>query len=365
MRTIKSLFLGLMMTLSLSACAQDYEVYTTVNDVRPANPAVAKDGTLYITMHPMDGANVSVMKINKDGIHQPFPNPQWASNPKNGIGIANAIGIQATKDNKLYVLDWGNENNQAKIVAWDLTTNQLDRLYYLPNFVQRNNSFLQDFAIDQERQMIYIADMGRADLVGAQSPAIIVLNLETGQTKRVLENHASFLPNGEGIVVDDKKLNTTTPDGKQDINLGLNPIAIDPNNEWVYYGTVNAGHIYRIKSENLANFSQTDEQLAKGIEEYGPKPASDGISVDDEGNVYITSLTENGIGVTTKDNYRLLFSDSKLSWLDGLSYGPDGYFYAVVNQLHQSAPLNGGQEMGTKPYFIIRFKSLGKNEIGR
>lgn len=174
------------------------------------------------------------MKVDPKDNHQIFPNPEWASNPENGIGIANAIGIQETEDNKLYVLDWGNENNQ------------LDRIYYIPEFAQNKNSFLQDFTIDQKRKMIYIADMGRADFLGEQAPAILVLNLESGQTKRVLENDASFLPDDKGILINGTPLTVSTAKGKKSLNLGLNPIAIDPDNEWVYYGTVNAEHIIEL-----------------------------------------------------------------------------------------------------------------------
>ncbi|MEM9918904.1 MAG: L-dopachrome tautomerase-related protein [Bacteroidota bacterium] len=365
MKSSISLIGLLLLLFGATSTAQDYEVYATFDGVRPANPAVAKDGSIFVTMHPMDGADVSLMKVDAKGNHQIFPSKEWASNPVKGIGIANAIGIQATEDNKLYVLDWGNAEHSAKVIVWDLAKGGLDRLYYIPQSIRQKNDFLQDFALDQQRKMLYIADMGRADLLGEQEPAIIALNLNTGQCKRLLTKHPSFLAGEEAALIEGQPLTVSTPEGKKPVNLGLNPIAIDPNNEWVYYGTVNAGNIYRIKSEMLADFSKTDAQLAEGIETYGPKPASDGISVDGEGNVYITSISESGIGVTTKGNYRLLFSHKELSWPDGMSYGSDGYFYVVINQLHKAAALNGGKELASKPYKLIRFKSLGKNKIGR
>jgi sugar lactone lactonase YvrE len=362
---LKSILFAIIIATAFTSTAQDYEVYATFTDVRPANPAIAKDGSIFVTMHPIDGAKVSVMKVNKNGKHTPFPNEDWASDPKNGIGIANAIGIKVSEDNKLYILDWGDETNQAKVVCWNLNKNILDRLYYIPAFSIKKNSFLQDFALDQKRGFIYIADMGRGDFLGEQVPAIIALNLKTGQTKRLLEKNETFMADEKGTLIDGKPLTVTTPDGKKVLNLGLNPITIDPNYEYVYYSTVNAGFIYRIKASELGDFSKTDSQLALLIEQYGPKPSSDGISVDGEGNIYITSLSENGIGVTTKGKYKLLFSNTEISWADGLSYGSDGYFYATVDQLHKSAALNGGTELATKPYKLIRFKSLGKNKIGR
>ncbi len=355
-----------LILINISSFAQSYEVYAEFKGIRPANPAIAKDGSIYVTMHPMDGADVSVMKVDKKGKHTPFPTKEWASNPKNnGIGIVNAFGIQATEDNKLIVLDWGDKENQAKIFIWDLTQNELHKIIYIPRFIRDKNDFLQDFAIDQKRNMIYIANMGRADLLGEQTPSIIAINLNTGQSKRLLEKHASFLADDNVIYIDKEPLTVTTPEGKKALKLGLNPITIDPQNKWIYYGTVNAGYLYRIKSEILADFSKSNTELSQSIEKYGPKPASDGISIDNQGNVYITSISENGIGVTTKDNYRLLFSNAELSWPDGISYGADGYFYATINQLHKAAALNGGKDRSKGTYKLIRFKSLSKSKIGR
>ncbi|OJJ23117.1 hypothetical protein BKI52_01840 [marine bacterium AO1-C] len=356
----------LLVALAGNTFAQKIEVFAKFNKNRPANPAVDRHGNVYVTMHPLDGANVSLMKIDKNGNRSVYPNKTWASNPNGlGEGIANAIGIQVTKNDLLYVLDWGNKTSEPRVVVWDIAKNQLHRLYIIPAYVRKANSFLQDFALDTKRGFIYIADMGRANLVGEQTPAIIALDLKTGYARRLLEKNPTFMASETGFKADGKNVTLQTDKGKVALNLGLNPITIDPKNEWVYYSTVNAGKIYRIKASTLSDFSKTNKELSKAIETYGPKPATDGISIDGEGNVYITSLSEDAIGITTKGKYEVYIQDKRLSWVDGMSYGPDGYFYAVVDQLHKSAALNGGKELATKPYLIVKFKSKGKNKIGR
>lgn len=362
----RRLVLPLLMLVSCLCYGQDMEVFATFDKVRPANPAVDQYGNVYVTMHPMDAPTTNLYKIDKHGKKTIYPNMQWSGEPNElGQGIANAIGIQATTEDLLYILDWGNATSDPRIVVWDILKNKLHRLYIIPSYVRKSNSFLQDLAIDTKRQFAYIADMGRADLVGEQVPAIISIDLSTGLAKRILEGHDSFLPSESGFEVDGRKITLSTEKGELPVNLGLNPIAIDPDYEWVYYSTVNAGMVYRIKASLLADFSKTSELLAKSIESYGPKPASDGISVDGEGNVYVTSLSEDAIGITSKDAYKVLVKDKRLSWADGLSYGPDGYFYAVVNQLDKAAPLNRGKDLGKPPYLIVRFKAIGKNTIGR
>ncbi|MEM0941501.1 MAG: L-dopachrome tautomerase-related protein [Bacteroidota bacterium] len=366
MRTLILSF-SLFLVFITGCSSQNIEVFAKFNENRPANPAVDRNGNVFVTMHPIDGANISLMKIDKNGNQSIYPNEAWASNPgDDGIGIANAIGIQVTQKDILYILDWGNETSDARIVAWNVAEDKLHRLYTLPSYVQKPNSFLQDFALDTDRQFIYIADMGRGDFTGEQEPAIISVDLTTGFAKRLLNGHETFLAGNEGFKADGEQVTVQTAEGKVPLNLGLNPITIDPNNEWVYYSTVNAGTVYRIKAMLLSDFSKSDKELAQGIEAYGPKPESDGISVDSEGNVYITSLSENAIGITTKDNYDILVQDNnQMIWPDGMSYGPDGYFYVVVDQLHKAAALNGGKEGAQKPYKILKVEAAGKNKIGR
>ncbi|HXW72312.1 MAG TPA: hypothetical protein VEK34_12850 [Methylocella sp.] len=62
---------------------------------------------------------------------------------------------------------------------------------------------------------------------------------------------------------------------------------------------------------------------------------------------------------------RWLAQSTELSWVDSLSFGPEGKLYAVVNQLHRSAALNGGEALSKPPYFLIEVKALAAGLPGR
>ena len=113
--------------------------------------------------------------------------------------------------------------------------------------------------------------------------------------------------------------------------------------------------------------SLDDDALAAKVERYGDKVISDGSTVDAEGNVYITAMTDNAIGVTKPDGtYEVLFqSDEDLPWPDGFSMGVDGFVYATINELHRSPVLNGGEDASLGTYRIVRFPALGKAISGR
>ena len=149
--------------------------------------------------------------------------------------------------------------------------------------------------------------------------------------------------------------------------LGLDPIVIDPANEWVYYGSIHGTSVYRVRAADLLDEGLSPDALGERVERYGEKAPCDGISIDVAGNIYITDLQNNAVGVTAPDgSYRVLVrDDERLLWPDGFSYGPDGYFYVTVNQLHRSAVLNAGEETSEPPFLVMRFRPLAPSAIGR
>jgi sugar lactone lactonase YvrE len=92
--------------------------------------------------------------------------------------------------------------------------------------------------------------------------------------------------------------------------LGLDPIVIDPHNEWVYYGSVHGTSVYRIRAADLLDASLSPDALGERAERYGEKALCDGISIDAAGNVYVTDLENNAIEVTGPDgSYGILVRD--------------------------------------------------------
>jgi hypothetical protein len=90
------------------------------------------------------------------------------------------------------------------------------------------------------------------------------------------------------------------------------------------------------------------------------------MNIDSAGNFYITDLGAGAIGVTRPDdNYEIYIQDELLSWPDGLSYGPDGYFYVTVNQLHRHGVLNQNNTTVQPPFLVVRFKPLAPSAVGR
>ncbi|MEM8718036.1 MAG: L-dopachrome tautomerase-related protein [Cyanobacteria bacterium P01_G01_bin.39] len=324
------------------------------------NIAVTPEGRIIMSQHQFYGAPLRVVEVLEDGSVTPFPNQAWSSEPNDqGVGLNTVLGLQADQDGIVWMLDRSDGSGQpGKIVGWDTDNDELYQVIYLPQPIIRDSPFLNDLAVDLEHNAIYVTDTASGD-----DSALIVVDLNTGFSRRVLEGDISTRPEDIPMIIDERVINLL---GKP-ARIGANPITIDPDNEWVYYAPMSATSLYRIATEDLLNESLSTQELSNRVERYGDKPICDGITVDDAGNVYISSITENAIGVVDETGtYQILYQDNQLlSWADGMSFGSDNYIYATVNQLQNSPPLNNGENDFKPPFYIVRFPALASGESGR
>ncbi len=305
------------------------ETVFSSQDVRPGNLALTLDGRLFVSMNPLVSPKTKVFELNADSKNSAvaYPNAKYATGENSGF--KGVIGIRADSKGNLWLLDMA----AKQFIVWDTNTEKLVKKIVIPDNVVVSTSFLQDFIIDEKHDRVIIADMTQGDLKSAPIPAFIVINTESGEARRMAKSHPSMMPEVEG-------------------GFGLNPIAIDPNFEYVYFGALNGRTLYRVPAASFDN----EESLTNDIEKFGVKSFCDGIAVDSNENVYITNVEKAEIGVfNKKDGFRTLATlPEGQSWPDGLYVSNDGYVYGTVDQLNRTAALNKGKDISTGPYLVIR-----------
>lgn len=328
-------------------------------DTPPGNLAIGPDGRMFMSVHEFYGPELRVVEVMPDGSTKPYPTADWARAPQeDGNGLQGVLGLRADRTGVLWMLDGQGEGQTGRVVGWNTNTEDLHAIYYVGQPVARPTSFLNDLAVDLENNAIYISDTG-----DGMNSAIIVIDMETGRARRVLEGSAFTIPEDTPMIIDGREIKL----GGNPAKIGINPITVDPTNTWVYFAPMTAASMYRVRTAYLLDESLSDVELASKVERYGDKVISDGSTVDADGNVYITAMTDNAIGVTKPDGtYEVLYqSDVDLPWPDGFSMGVDGFVYATINELHRSPVLNGGEDASIGTYRIVRFPALGTAVSGR
>lgn len=368
---MKKLFAALALSNAAIAAtpvfAQDLETIAEF-DKRPGNPTVSADGRVFVTMSALDNPEVNVLEVMPDGTTKVFPNEVWASKPKQGtvVGINSTIGLQAVGDH-LWVMDMGapDKGQPPKLVAWNLSDGSLHKALPIPAPALVGNSFLQDFAIDQKRGIAIIADMTQpfaSDTGPADTrPAFVVVDLDTGLARRVLENHPSLQPAGDTIVLNGKPVTHKPKNGEAfSPQYPLNPIAISPDSDWLYFGSMGNTKVYRLPAAMLSSPTIPEQLVAESVQFYRDKPETDGIDVDSDGRVYVTDVENFAVGVVDENGYRVLAKDEdRLEWPDGVAVSRDGYLYIVANELNNLPALNAGTDASTPPFYLHRIKIEG------
>ncbi|MEM9330806.1 MAG: L-dopachrome tautomerase-related protein [Pseudomonadota bacterium] len=345
---------------AVTATATELEIHLEFpKDTPPGNLAIGPDGRMFMSVHEFYGPEIRVVEVMPDGSTKPYPTPDWARAPTgDGDGLRGVLGLRVDREGILWMLDGQGENQTGRVVGWNTRNEELHAIYYIGQPAARPTSFLNDLAVDREHEAIYISDTG-----DGMNSALIVVDLETGRVRRLLEGSQFTIPEDKPMIIDGREILL----GGNPAKIGVNPITIDPTNTWVYFAPMTGSAMYRVRTADLLDETLDKNTLEARVERYGDKPISDGSTIDSEGNVYITAMTDNAIGVTKPDGtYEVLFqSDKDLPWPDGFSMGPDGFVYATINELHRSPVLNGGTDDSIGTYRIVRFPALGKAVSGR
>lgn len=372
--TRRSVLLGLA---ALAGCApsiappggQAVEIVATL-DQKPGDPAVTADGRVFFTMHPLNRPSYRLMEA-RGGVGVPYPDPQASQ-----TAFDNPLGIHAGRDGALlWILDMSSYAGAAawpasrppRLIAWNVAANREARTIPLPSAVLRDNSWPQDFALDETHQVAFIADSMRRDVTRDDPPALIALDLRTGAARRILDGIASFRPDPLPAATLHSGLLTArgADGGKHTIEFGLDPITIDSRDEWLYWGPGSGFGIYRARTADLLNPAFSRQDLAGRVERYRDKAASDGIAIDDAGNIYVTDIIRGAVGVSTAAGYRILARDPRMIWPDGLAVGPGGWLYVTLSQFGRMPLVNHGQDKGSPPYLVMRVRMLAPGTVGR
>ena len=90
------------------------------------------------------------------------------------------------------------------------------------------------------------------------------------------------------------------------------------------------------------------------------------MSIDVEGNVYITDIEHNAVFVSRPDgSMETLIRSPEIRWPDALSFGPDGYLYLADSALAELILKPREHIDAQAPYQIYRFRPGAEGVAGQ
>ncbi|MGD6804441.1 gluconolaconase [Rossellomorea vietnamensis] len=331
----------------------------------PTGVSVSETGRIFICFPKWgDDVKFTVAEIVEDTL-QPYPSLEANVSSQGNITMSfiSVQSVVADGRGTLWVLDTAAPNfsepiiGGAKLVAVDLKTNTIRRVYTFREDVVLPTTYLNDVRFD-----FRVGKAGYAYITDSSSKgpgAIIVVDLESGNAFRRLNGANStspdpyFLPKVEGeILMNRNKDGSTSP-----FRLASDGIAISPDGKVLFYCPLSSRHLFSISTEALRDRTIPDTYLPYRVEYWGEKGASDGMITGAKGTIYAGDYENNSIRkILPNGTMETIAHDPRILWPDTFSIGPDQYLYVIVNQLHRQARFHYGKDLRQKPYSLLRMK---------
>jgi len=367
------------------------EVYAELTQSGIAAITQMQNGQLIIGYHPfyLTPTSVQVATLNADrksstpyppagsGLLQSCRSPDGSFLPPVGgrydFCLDWVLGFHADANGVLWILDSAKSTDRAdpahprpaalhaKYVGWDTKSNKLYKVLDLDS-VTVPQSQHNDFAIDLKHGVLIDADeaIGENSNGVGNTAALVVTDIRTGKSRRLLQGDSHVTPNTDPIRW---KAQAGQRDASWGLRVGVDGIALDRNQEWLYFSPLSSYEMYRVRMIDLLDTTLSDAQLSAKVEFYAHKPYNGGLTIDANNNLYLTEVGRHTIGIIPPDTreYRAYVSDPNMIWPDGVTYISDGFMYSGAAQLiqtgvFQSNAVPKGSANNAPPYRIYRFR---------
>ena len=312
------------------------------------NVAISSDGRIFFTVHPESRPQGNKLLEWVAGAALPYPSGAVQPHLFNTV-----LGITIDQQQRLWSIDHGRQGfGDPRLLAFDLRTGELVHDYKFTKEIAPIGSFLQDIRVSPDGRNVIISDGS----ILRKNPALVVYDVATKTARRILEAHESVV--AENLLIQNSIKDLSFFGGLFTLKGGVNGIAIDPENEWLYFAAINNGGLYRIRMEHVVNAILPKNELHSLVERYSDKPLSDGLSVDVDGNIYVTDVEHNAISIVSNDRQpKTLMRSSDIRWASAISFGPGGYLY-VADSAFPELVLETKEHINRQgPFSIFRFKT--------
>ncbi|MEM1414547.1 MAG: L-dopachrome tautomerase-related protein [Myxococcota bacterium] len=286
--------------------------------------AVDREGTVYVNFPRWsDDVPVSVAALGPGGEVLPFPDASWQAGPREDADLQRTwVCVQSVHVDgagRLWVLDPGNPGfagvieGAPKLVRFDLPSREPAQVIPFAAPVVTPGSYLNDVRIDLARNVAYLTDSGDG--------ALVVVDLASGDARRVLDDHPSTGADDVSLTIGGQPF---------DREVHADGIAYDPEADVLYFQALRARTLYRVPGASLRDPAADVEADVAAVAESG---ASDGL-LWFEGHVYVSALEEDAIVRVAPDGTReVVVQDPHIAWPDSFA-AHEGALYFTTAQIH-------------------------------
>ncbi len=319
-----------------------------------------KDGMTFLTYPRSNAASGIEVGRLVNNVPSTFPNAAWNgwAPSRDGHGVfVSANALRIGPDGMLWVVDAGAPGpgrmqvpGGAKLVRLDPKSGEVKAVFPMDGAI-KPGSFVDDVRFNGDHA--YLTDAGKPG-------GIIVLDLRSGQVRRVLDGDGSVTAQvartAEGRPLTNAK--------GQPVGFNVDQLEVSPDGRWVYYQPA-TGPFYRVEARYMDDPKQSAAALHGHVQFWARTGATGGTAMDAGGVIYASDLNRDSILKITPDGaISTLVQDPRLAWVDAMWIDDQGRLLAPAAQLDRTPGLNGGHEAVQYPVVVYAL-SIGAKPLRR
>jgi sugar lactone lactonase YvrE len=310
------------------------------------NVAVSRDGRVFFTVHPEARPAGPKLLEWVDGEATPWPDADRQAL------FDTVLGVVVDPLDRLWTIDHGAHGTRTpRLIAFDLATGEKVHDYRFGRETAPLGSFLQDLQVDSTGRWVYVADVS----FWRRRPGLVVYDTTEGLAIRALDRHPAVTPQAWLIRTPDKPMRFFG--GLATLRPGVDGIALDRRDEWLYFGAMAHDGLFRVPTADLRDPDLDPDTLAERVERVGDKPLSDGLSIDLEDRVYMTDVEHGAVHRLDPDgSLATVVKSARIRWADALSFGPDATLYIADSALQHVMLMSRDHIEGAAPYHVYRIE---------
>lgn len=299
---------------------------------------VSKEGRIFVNFPRWtEDAPISVAEVTRDGRIKPYPDDEWNSwrnAKKNQMSAGDHFvcvqSVVADANGTLWIVDPAAPatapvvQGGPKLVGIDLKTNKVAQVIRFDETIAPQGSYLNDVRFSPDGRHAYLSDAGAKG-------ALVVVDLQNGKARRILDGHPSTQPEKDVVVRTDGH-ELRRPDGRG-VEFAADSIALSPDGRTLYWKALTGRTLYRIPTDALENPRLSARDLEAHVERAAETEPTDGLWIDGRGRLYLSAIEQDAVKVRDGDRVSTLVQDKRLRWPDTFSEGPDGTIYVTSSRI--------------------------------